>query len=192
MTRDDCAQELLVALERLGFRDGVIGLPRLWPAIAAWWSTPITDLAGSQEQNLAFLLSLSPANRDEHDTVFAGEPPGPLVGRELVCLEFERTFSACIGPRSRRRISGGAAVTFWYEYGPAWQRLRERSSWIELGISTPQLDAIGDGRDPVELVRYVEEDAGVLTVADDKALALTFGGVDDDEEVVVIGTSTRQ
>jgi hypothetical protein len=187
--RDDCMEQLRSALESLGVREGQIELPILWPAIARWWSTPIEDLGPNEEDNLAFLLSLSPARRDEHDTVFAGAPPRTLAGRELVCLEFERSFSVRLGPTRSRVIGGGGGLAFWYEYGPSWRSLRERASWIELGYSTPQLDASSFGSDAESLIRYVEQESGVLSAATERALAFEFGGRDDDEELVVVGPS---
>ena len=63
------------------------------------------------------------------------------------------------------RIGGGATVSSWYGYDRAWQRLRGRSDWIEMGASTPQIDAFSDARDPGGLIRYVEDTSGVLDAA---------------------------
>jgi hypothetical protein len=55
-----------------------------------------------------------------------------------------------------------ARSRLWYAYDDPWQQLRERSSWIELGFCTPQIDAAGDGRDPSALIAYLEKQSGVL------------------------------
>jgi hypothetical protein len=192
MTRDSSASALLDALDRLGVRAGRIDLPELWPTVAAWWSTPVTDLDSSHEEYLAFLLSLAPADDDEGGTVFAGRPPAVIAGRELVCLEFHRSFSVRVDDVRRIGITGGASVSFWYGYDAAWQRLRERSDWIEMGAGTPQLDAFSDGRDPDKLIRYVEEKSGVLeTAAGEQALALVAGDHEGAEQWLVVGDRPR-
>src|SRR5579884_720602 len=98
MTRDSSASELLAALDRLGLRSGRIDLADIWPALAAWWSTPVTDLAESEDEEFAFLLSLAPARYEERATIFAGRPPAAIAGRELVCLDFERRFHERLDP----------------------------------------------------------------------------------------------
>jgi hypothetical protein len=187
MTRDSSARELLAAFDRLGVRGGRIDLPDVWPTLAGWWSTPVTDLAGAQEEELAFLLSLSPASHGERATIFAGRPPAAIAGRELVRLDFEREFKERLDDVGRIGISGGAGVSFWYGYDPAWQRLRERSDWIEMGVGTPQIDAFSDGRDPGKLIRYVEETSGVLhAAAERRALALVVVDGAGDEQLLVV------
>jgi hypothetical protein len=188
MTRDSSTSKLLAALDRLGVRSGRIDLPDVWPTLAAWWSTPVTDLAESQEEEFAFLLSLAPASYEEGATIFAGRPPAAIVGRELVRLDFEREFKERVDDVRRVGISGGAGVSFWYGYGDAWKRLRERSDWIEMGISTPHIDACSDGRNLSTLVRFVEETSGVLdAAAEDGALALVMVDGDGDERLLVVG-----
>jgi hypothetical protein len=190
MTRASSVRELLIQLHRFGVRAGRIDLADVWPALAAWWSTPVTDLTGSQEEDFAFLLSLAPAIYDDRATVFAGRPPASIAGRELVRLDFERQFHERVDDIRRVGISGGAGVSFWYGYDAAWQRLRERSDWIEMGISTPQIDAFNDGRDPGKLIRYVEEASGVLgAAAEHRALALLVVDGAGDEQLLVVGDS---
>jgi hypothetical protein len=94
-----------------------------------------------------------------------------------------------IGPNARRGIGGGAFVTLWYAYDSAWQQLRERSEWIEMGIGTPQLDAHSYGEDLDQLVRYVSEESGVLAVAPQQLpLALTVEDREHrDPRLLVVG-----
>jgi hypothetical protein len=188
MTRASSVRELLIALHRFGVPAGRIDLADVWPTLAAWWSTPVTDLTGSQEEDFAFLLSLAPAIYDDRAVIFAGRPPAAIAGRELVRLDFEREFHERVDGIVRVGISGGAGVSFWYDYDAAWERLRERSDWIEMGISTPQIDAFTDGRDPGTLIRYVEDASGVLgAAAEHRALALVIVDSDGDEQLHVIG-----
>jgi hypothetical protein len=182
MTRDTSAGELVAALARLGRID----LADVWPVLKAWWSTPVTDLAASEEEDFMFLLSLAPARYDPRETIFAGQPPPAIAGRELVCLDFVRQFKERLDPIRSMGISGGAAVTLWYGYDRAWRELRERSDWIEMGASTPQLDAFARG-DPAPLIQYVEADSGVLeAAARQRALALVAFDGEGDERLRVV------
>jgi hypothetical protein len=185
--RESSASELLAALDRLGARSGRIDLVDVWPVLAAWWSTPVTDLADTECQEFAFLLSLTPAIHGERATIFAGRPPAAIAGRELVRLDFEREFHERIDHVQKVGIGGGASVSFWYGYDHAWQRLRERSDWIEMGVSTPQIDAFAGGPDPGELVRYVEQTSGVLdAAAETRAQALALIDGEGDEQLLVV------
>jgi hypothetical protein len=189
MTRDSSLGELLIALDRLGVQAGRIDLGDVWPTLAAWWSTPVTDLAGSQEEEFACLLSLAPERYSDGATVFAGRPPAAIAGRELVRLDFEREFHERVDDVRRVGISGGAGVSLWYGYDVAWQRLRERSDWIEMGAGTPQIDEFSDGRDPGKLTRYVEEESGLLdAAAEHRALALSVVDGQGDEQLFVLGS----
>lgn len=121
-----------------------------------------------------------PAGRPK-EPVFAGGPPEPIAGRELVCLELGREFCERTGPNSRTGIGGGAGVVFWYAYNTNWQRLRERSDWIEMGFGTPQIDESNLSRSRAELIDYIDGESGVLeTAAQQPALALVVGDAGDD------------
>ena len=187
MTRDSSMRELVAAFDRVGVRTGRIELADVWPALSAWWSTPVTDLTESQEEDLAFLLSLAPASYDARAGIFSGRPPAALAGRELVRLDFEREFHERLDDVARAGIGGGANVSFWYGYDRAWQRLRQRSDWIEMGVSTPQIDAISSGRDPGRLIRYVEACGVLEAAAEQRALALVVLDGEGDEQLVVLG-----
>jgi hypothetical protein len=87
-----------------------------------------------------------------------------------------------------RANDGPSLISLWYAYNAAWQQLRERSEWIELGISTPQLDAQSYGDNLDRLMGYASEEPGVLAVAGQQdALALTvFDGDDWDPRLLVV------
>lgn len=185
MTRDSSAAVLLQTLDRLGVSAGRIDLPDVWPTLAAWWSTPVIDLGPAEVDELGFLLSLAPAADQAH--VFAGPRPAALTGRELVRLDFERSFHELVDGVGRVRISGGAGISFWYGYDAAWQQLRETSDWIEMGYSTPQIDEFDGGRDPGGLIRYVEGSGVLAAAADQPALALLMLDHEGDERMLVVG-----
>ncbi|HWI22377.1 MAG TPA: hypothetical protein VNT22_07160 [Baekduia sp.] len=187
MTRDSSGAVFLGVLDRLGVRGGRIDLPDVWPILAAWWSTPVSDLAFDEQEELEFLLSLAPATKDVGVSVFAGCPPDAIAGRELVCLEFSRGFHKVLAPNHLSGISGGAHLTFWYAYDAPWQRLRECSSWIEMGLGTPQLDASSRFSDPPTLIRYIGDESGVLdAAAEQPALALCVSDELGEQELLVV------
>jgi hypothetical protein len=106
-------------------------------------------------------------------------------------LDFERRFHERVNGTRRVGISGGAGVSFWYGYDAGWERLRKRSDWIEMGISTPQIDAFSDGSDPGKLIRHVEETSGVLgAAAEHSARVLVVVDGDGDEQLLVVGDSS--
>lgn len=178
MTRDWDAARLLEALNRIGVRTGQIDLPVLWPAIAAWWSIPVADLGPTGRQLLEFRLSLAPATNDEGAPVFAGTPPKEIAGNELVRLDFKGNFETVVDRRHQGALSGGATLTLWYAYTNAWKGLRERSNWIELGLSTPQIDmSLGLDGDAAEFIQCITESGVLSTAAKQPALALSV--IDD-------------
>ena len=187
MTRDWTATLLVEALTRAGVRAGLIELPDLWPTIAEWWSTPVTDLGPSGQQSLQLLLSLAPATYGEGVAVFAGTPPNEIAGRELVRLAFDMRFEKVIDPQHRRALSGGGTLTLWYAYSDTWKRLRERPSWIELGLSTPQIVlSPPPGGGPAELIQLITESGVLDAAADQPALALSVFDDRDDWRLTVV------
>ena len=59
-----------------------------------------------------------------------------------------------------------------------------------MGVGTPQLDAFGEGSDPVELIRYVEQTSGVVAAAaEHRALALVVLDGEGDEQLLVAGAT---
>jgi hypothetical protein len=186
-TRNWTAAVLVEALRRAGAGRYRIDLPDLWPAITAWWSTPVTDLGPSDQQLLRFLLALAPTKNETGRPVFAGTPPEEIAGQELVRLDFRRRFENGAESGDGRALSGGATVTFWYPYGDAWRRLRERSSWIEMGLSTPQIDLSSPSNGGVaDLIQRITVSGVLDAAARQPALALTVDDVQHDHWLSVV------
>lgn len=187
MTRDWTATLLTEALTRTGVRTGRIDLPELLPTIAEWWSTPVSDLGPSGQQSLEFRLSLTPATYEEDVAASAGAPPKQIAGRELVRLGFKMQFERVVAPRHQGALSGGGTLTLWYAYGDAWKRLRERSSWIELGLGTPQivLSPAPNGG-PADLIQLITESGVLDAAAEQPALALSVFDDQDDWRLTVV------
>lgn len=193
MTRDWTATLLVEALTRTSVGTGPIDLPDLLPTIAEWWSTPVTDLGPSGQQSLGFLLSLAPATYEEDVAASAGTPPREIAGRELVRLDFKMRFENVIDPRHPGALSGGATLSVWYAYDEVWKRLRERSNWIEMGLSTPQIDLsppLNGGS--AELVQLITESGVVGAAAEQPALALSVFDDQADQRLSVVRFTGRR
>jgi hypothetical protein len=111
------------------------------------------EAAGAREADdrRFFSLSHAPAAVDPtRETVFAGEPPTAIAGRD-----------------------GSVALTLWYAAGPAWEPLRETADWIELGVSTCNYDWSADGRDPTWLTSKLERSPVFRIASSERALAMT-------------------
>jgi hypothetical protein len=69
-------------------------------------------------------------------------------------------------------------LTLWYAYTDAWKRVRERSNWIEMGLSTPQIDmSLRLDGDAAELIQRITESGVLSAAAEQPALALSV--IDD-------------
>ena len=183
MRRETAAKALLTGLERVGLRSGRVDLPTVWPVVADWWRTPVTDVAPENDLREC-LLSLAPAVHDPNATIFAGSPAREVAGQELMSLEFSRAFVRRTGPNATVGLDGGAGLSVWYQAGPARERLRHSPEWIDMGPSTPNFDASGDGRATERLITALETSAMFEVALALPTLALVF--VDDGADDLVI------
>jgi hypothetical protein len=149
-TRATARQQLLAALDPLGFRDGRIDLPLLWPAVKAWLLEPATDVQADGDER-SFYLSRAPGDGTD---AFAGAPPPAIAGQDLVCIDVGRTFNVRDGIRSFQQ--GDIGLVLWYPDGPVWDPLAAEDGWIEAGPGTPHIDAFTRGDDPASLTSYIE------------------------------------
>ena len=188
MRRETAAKALLTGLERVGLRSGCVDLATVWPVVADWWRTPATDVAPEDDLREC-LLSLAPAVRDPNATVFAGPPPREIAGQELMSLEFSRQFAESTGPNATVGLDGGAGLSLWYRAGGAWERLRHGPDWIDMGPSTPNFDASGDGRELERLITAVETSAMFEVALAQPTLPLVFA--DDAADDLVIPPGSR-
>jgi hypothetical protein len=174
-TRATARQQLLDALDPLGFRDGRIDLPLLWPAVKAWLLDPATDVEPNGDER-TFYLSNAPA---DDILSFAGTPPAAVSGRDLICIELGREFHMRDGNRSLRL--GGAGLVLWYADGPAWEPLAAERGWIDAGPTTPHIDAFAHGDDTPRLTRFVEDSLAFTVASQQPALVaeITDGVVDN-------------
>ena len=182
---------MLSALEAAGICQGRIQLPAIWDALAAWLHDPVADVEPANDRRF-FYLSHAPAGIDPiREAVFAGEPPRAIAGVGLICIEFGREFVCRTGPNARRGL-GRAALTLWYEAGPAWEPLRETPEWIELGVSTCNYDWSADGRNPTWLTSELERSPVFEIASSERALAITVGFSDEHargpDDVVIVAS----
>jgi hypothetical protein len=78
-------------------------------------------------------------------------------------------------------------MSLWYAASRAWEALSTSPGWIDMGLSTPNVDAFGDGRDPEGLITWLEESALFQVALAQPVLALVF--IDDGPEELVIPAS---
>jgi hypothetical protein len=178
--------ELLAGLDRVAVRCGRLDLATIWPVVAAWWRTPVDDVAAENDRHEC-LLSRAPAAHDPHANVFAGTPPEEVTGQDLMCLEFGRQFVRRTSPIATVGLDGGAGLSLWYANNQDWDVLRQSPGWIEMGDSTPNVDALGDGSDPERLIAWLEASALFEVALSQPTLALVF--VDDGPDDLVIAAS---
>jgi hypothetical protein len=187
MQRETAGRELLESLDRVGIRSRGIDLPVIWPVVASWWRTPVSDVAPEDDER-AFYLSLAPAAVDRTTTtVFAGEPPSVIAGIALVSIEFVRQFSERLDAITTHGLDGDAAVSLWYAAVPEWERLRDDPHWIDMGISTPHFDSSADGRHIEWLIADLQQSAVFEIASRMRALALVFAS-DESEDIVIPAT----
>lgn len=191
MTRETAGPCLRAALQAAGVREGRIQLRVFWDALAAWLHDPVAEVEPTDDRRFFYLSSAPAAVDPTIDTVFAGEPPTTLAGRDLICLEFGREFSRRTGPHSRRRL-GGAGLTLWYDAGLAWDPLRETPEWIELGVSTCNYDWSADGRRPTSLTSKIARSPVFNIASSERARAMIMWSNDANangpEDVVIVAS----
>ena len=78
-----------------------------------------------------------------------------------MCLEFNR-------------LDGDASLTVWYRAGQVWEHLRHGADWIDMGPSTPNFDASGDGRSVERLITAIETSAMFEVALAQPTLALVL------------------
>jgi hypothetical protein len=93
-----------------------------------------------------------------------------------------RTGCAAVG------LEGRAGLSLWYERNQDWEGLRHSPGWIEMGISTPNIDASGNGKDAERLIAWLEAAALFEVALRRRTLALVF--VDDGPEDLIIPASS--
>lgn len=124
-------------LAEAGLRSGRIGLLGLWPTLRAWLRLSVDEIPDDASR-LVMLLSQLPVDAGD-EAAFAGEAPAAIADRDLVCLELGRDFARHTGPSSTEGIaSTGMAV--WFADSGAWRALSDEAGWIDLGVTTPNLD----------------------------------------------------
>ena len=188
MRREGAAKELLRALDRVGVRSGRLDFAAVWREVAAWWRTPISDVAPENDRHEC-LLSLAPAASHPHANIFAGTPPHAIVGQDLMCLEFGREFVRRTSPTATATLDGGAGLALWYAHNQDWEGLRRSPGWIEMGPSTPNIDASGSGSDPERLIAWLEASALFEVASRQQTLSLVFA--DDSPDDLVFPASNR-
>jgi hypothetical protein len=178
--RETAARRLRESLEAGGCRSGRIDLPVIWPAVAAWWRTPITGVAPEDDWRTVY-ISEKPVDADPSQiTVFAGHPPDAIADRDLLRLDFERSF--------QDRAGGGAGLTLWYEASAGWDSPRTRPGWDEAGVSTPNVDwsSFSYDGDIERFIAELEQDELFAIASAERALALYFSDDRGDEELDVL------
>ena len=187
MRSETAGGELTAGLERAGVLGGAIDLPAIWPVLSAWWRVPVLDVAPEDDER-SFLLSIAPAIAQPGATTFAGRSPDEIAGAELVRIDFDRQFACRVGPRTTVGLPGGAAISLWYASGPIWETVRDATNeWIDLGLSTPHIDAFGDGGDLAAFMDRLERSAAFTTAWRQRALALRVD-LDERDDIVVLGS----
>jgi hypothetical protein len=152
---------LLAALDPLGFRAGRIDLPTLWPAVKSWLLLP-----GPVARD--FLLMSAPG-----DGTFsmAGEPPPPIAGRDLICIEFGR--------------GDDTGLVLWYADGPVWKPLAEEEGWIDLGPETVHIDGHAEGEHIPTFPTWIESLLAFQIACDQPPLAAVIASRLDDAVVAL-------
>lgn len=181
-SRSTARADLLAVLGPLGFRTGRIDLPALWPAISAWLREPASDVAPEGDER-SFYLSRVP--RDAPLSAFAGAPPAPIAGQDLVCLDFGRAFKRADDGTSTQL--GSVGVVLWYPDGPPWEALSAMPEWIAAEPSTPHVDAFARGEDAGWLTRWIETSPVFAVAAGETALAAEI--TDEDENLLVMAAA---
>ncbi len=179
MTRVSARSDLLALLDPLGFRSGQIDLPAIWPAVAAWMCRPASDVASEGDER-TFYLSRAPAGAEG---TFAGAPPDHLAAVDLICIELGRTFST-VRP-GRRHQMGGVGVTLWYADGEHWDALQETPGWIDMGASTPNIDAFARGENVEWFTTWIRASPVYAIASREAALAAALSDSASDPLVVV-------
>jgi hypothetical protein len=176
-TRATLRQDLLAAVDPLGFHAGRIDLPLLWPAVKTWLLDPATDVTPSEDER-NFYLSNAPGDGTHS---FAGTPPAPIAGRDLICIE--------LGRELRIRDRADVGLVLWYADGPAWEPLSTADDWIAVGPGTPHIDAFINGDNPSWLTTYIETSLAFAVASQQRALAVEIAdGVADN--LVVLAAAT--
>lgn len=182
MTREGAEGELLLDLERAGLRSRRPQLSWIWPVIRAWWIRPVADVAlENDERN--FYVSFAPAAPKE-ETVFAGEPPEALAGKNLISVEFGREFSRQINRISREGLKGGAGVTLWYAATAVWKQVEPSDSAFHSDPSTPMIDSYCDGRHVASFTARLEASVPCHIATTERVLALSFWGDQSDFTII--------
>jgi hypothetical protein len=156
MWRATAAGELLAALEVNGVLPGCVDLSVVWPVVAAWWRTPAIARGGLA--GLACYPARPPTRLPTLRSSPASRQPCSS-GRSRCASIFGREFVRRTGPTSTVGLEGGASVSLWYAASAPWEALSGTAGWIAIGLSTPNIDAIGDGRDRERLITSLEQSA---------------------------------
>ena len=182
ITHATARSDLVAMLDPLGFRSGRIDLPAIWPAIAAWMRLSAADVAPAGDER-TFYLSRAPVGAEG---TFAGAPPAQIAAVDLICIELGRDFSS-VQPGRRERL-GSVGVTLWYADGEPWEALPGMPGWIDLGPSTPNVDAFARGDDVEWFTEWISASPVLAVASHEAALAAALSDGVSDPLIVVADT----